>query len=422
MQNLFIYLTEVSLCMTLFYLFYCFLLQKQTTLQWNRGFLLLSLLTSIVLPFLQIPITYEASPEAPIAAAFVLQTISIEARASQQLQAHMGWVEILGIVYFTGVLLFGIRLLGQLWSFQHFLQKHPKVVSEKGYYLIETQQLPTFSFFKYLVINTQQLQDLEKEQILLHEEAHIQQQHSYDILLLEFLKVICWFNPVVYLYQQKLQEIHEFLADHVVLQHYPKHLKSYAQLILQQAIHCNVIPISNHFSKHQIKKRIFMMKNTQTQTRTFWTYLLTIPLLGLSFLLFSCTEAEPVEKQTPISEVVNKNVANDGKGKIHQEVEQMPEFAGGFEALVKFMIDNIKYPESAFKAKIEGKSMVSFVVNEKGEVTDAKVTKGFHPDCDKEALRVINAMPNWTSGKDKGEAVKVELTLPISFKLPAEEK
>lgn len=418
MQNLLIYLTEVSLCMTLFYLFYCFLLQKQTSLQWNRWYLLGGSLTALVLPLLQVPIIYQTVNEPP-AWSFILQTISIEAEANEQLQQHIGMVEVLVIIYFTGVLLFALRFIGQLWSFAHFVRKHKanRIFSEKGYYLIETQQLPTFSFLKYLVINTQQLSKLEKEQILLHEEAHIKQQHSYDILLLEVLKIIFWFNPIVYLYQQKLQEVHEYLADSAVLKQYPQNRKKYAQLIVQQAIHCNVVHISNHFSKHQIKKRILMMKNTQTQTRALWTYFLAIPLLGLSFLLFSCSETEPLEAKTPISEVVKNKMAEDSGDKVYQEVDQMPEFEGGFEGLIKFMIDNVKYPKSAHDEKIEGKSFVSFVINEKGEVTNAKVTKGFNSECDAEALRVVNVMPNWTPGMHNGEKVKVEMTLPINFKM-----
>ncbi|MFK7908378.1 MAG: TonB family protein [Chitinophagales bacterium] len=413
MQNLLIYLTEVSLCMTLFYLFYCFLLQKQAAFQWNRCFLLTASVTTLVLPLLQIPIAPHTIAAMPIGS-YWLQTISIEAEATHQLQQHLGFVEVLTIVYFTGVFLFSIRLLGQLWSFGDFIKKHPIGISEKGYYIIETQQLPTFSFFKYLVINIQDLPQLAKEQILLHEEAHIEQQHSWDILLMELLKVIFWFNPIVYLYQQKLQEIHEYLADSVVLKHYPDSLKNYAQLIVQQAIHCNVIQISNHFSKHQIKKRILMMKNTQTQTHRLWSYLLSIPLLGLSILLFSCTETNPIEAQTPISLVV---ADNDDKDKILEEVEQMPEYEGGFEGLINFLSDNIKYPESARKARIEGKTFVSFVINQKGEVTNPKITKGFDADCDAEALRAVSAMPNWIPGKDKGEVVKVLFTLPISFML-----
>ena len=419
MQNLLLYLTEVSLCMTLFYLFYCFLLQKQALLQWNRCFLLGTSVTALVLPLLQIPIAKHTIVGNPIGF-YLLQSISIEAKAGYQLQQHIGFVEVLTIVYFTGVFLFSIRLLGQLWSFGNFVKRHPISISPKGYYIIETQQLPTFSFFKYLVLNTQNLPEQSKEQILLHEEAHIEQQHSWDILLMELLKVIFWFNPIVYLYQQKLQEIHEYLADNVVLKRYPDSFKNYAQLIVQQAIHCNVIQISNHFSKHQIKKRITLMTNPQTRPRRLWSYLLSIPLLGLSILLFSCTETNPIEAQTPISLAIANNAENDDK--ILEEVEQMPEYEGGFEGLIKFMVDNIKYPESARKARIEGKTCVKFGVNKKGEVTDAKITKGFDADCDAEALRVVNAMPNWSPGKDKGEVVKVRFTLPISFQLPPKEE
>ncbi len=419
MQNLFIYLTEVSLCMTLFYLFYCFLLQKQALLQWNRCFLLGASVTALVLPLLQIPLNRNGIA-GNLIEAYLLQSISIEVETSQQLQQYPDFLEVLTIVYFTGVCLFCIRLLGQLWSFGNFIKKHPMSISPKGYYIIETQQLPTFSFFKYLVINTQHLPERAKEQILLHEETHIEQQHSWDILLMEVLKVIFWFNPIVYLYQQKLQEIHEYLADSVVLKHYPHGLKNYAQLIVQQAIHCNVIQISNHFSKHQIKKRILMMKNTQIQTHRLWTYLLSIPLLGLSILLFSCTETNPIEAQTPISLAIANNPENDDK--ILEEVEQMPEYEGGFEGLIDFMRDNIKYPESARKARIEGKTLVSFVIDKEGAVTDVKVTKGFDADCDAEALRVVRAMPNWSPGKDKGEIVKVRFTLPISFQLPPKQE
>ncbi len=312
------------------------------------------------------------------------------------------------------MLLFGIRFLGQLWSFRRFLQKHSIAKSEKGYYVVESQQLPTFSFFKYLIVNTQQLSELEQNQILLHEETHIEQQHSYDIVLLEVVKVLFWFNPIVYLYQRKMQEVHEFLADSVVLKRYPNEWKAYAQLIVQQAIHCNVIPISNHFSKHQIKKRILMMKNTQThrQNRSLCMYLLSIPLLGLSFLLFSCTDATPVEAQTPISEVIQKNKEGE---KVYQEVDQMPEYPGGFEALVKFMGENIEYPKSAKEDNAEGKTLISFVIDKEGKVTNAKVTEGFHDACDAEALRVINAMSDWSPGKHEGKVVKVEMVLPIKF-------
>ena len=92
----------------------------------------------------------------------------------------------------------------------------------------------------------------------------------------------------------------------------------------------------------------------------------------------------------------------------------MPEFKGGMDALIKYMGTNIKYPK---ETKKEGVVHVSFIVDEKGNVTNAEVIKKVAPELDKEALRVVKIMPKWTPGKDKGKNVKVKMTLPISFKL-----
>ena len=103
--------------------------------------------------------------------------------------------------------------------------------------------------------------------------------------------------------------------------------------------------------------------------------------------------------------------------KIYDKVDQMPEFKGGMDALMKYMGDNVTYPEKAKEEKIEGKVFVSFVVNEKGKVTQAKIVKGANELLDKEALRVINKMPDWTPGKHEGKNVNVKMHLPINFKL-----
>ena len=95
----------------------------------------------------------------------------------------------------------------------------------------------------------------------------------------------------------------------------------------------------------------------------------------------------------------------------------MPEFKGGMDALMKYLGDNVTYPEKAKEEKIEGKVFVSFVVNEKGKVTQVKIDKGANKLLDKEALRVINKMPDWAPGKHEGKNVNVKMHLPINFKL-----
>jgi len=98
-------------------------------------------------------------------------------------------------------------------------------------------------------------------------------------------------------------------------------------------------------------------------------------------------------------------------------VEEMPEYPGGVQELRKFIAQTVRYPEAAQKKSIQGKVYVSFVVEKDGSVGAAKVVRGVDPSLDQEALRVVGLLPKWTPGKQKGEAVRVSYTIPISFKL-----
>jgi len=110
----------------------------------------------------------------------------------------------------------------------------------------------------------------------------------------------------------------------------------------------------------------------------------------------------------------SENKMKDG---VYQEVEEMPEYPGGVTALTNDLIGAIKYPEEAKKNGVHGKVYVSFVVDEQGKVTDAKIARGVEPSLDKESLRVVNGLKTWKPGKEKGKAVKVAYTIPINYAL-----
>lgn len=112
---------------------------------------------------------------------------------------------------------------------------------------------------------------------------------------------------------------------------------------------------------------------------------------------------------------------NDGE-QIFFVVEEMPQYPGGEQAMKKYIAENIHYPEVARKNEIEGKVFVTFVVSDNGNVKEAQIAKGVSPELDREAVRVINEMPRWKAGKQKGEAVNVKFTLPIYFKLGSENR
>lgn len=130
------------------------------------------------------------------------------------------------------------------------------------------------------------------------------------------------------------------------------------------------------------------------------------------FILLSGCNQKKLTKSPGIQ--VN-SAQNDDK--VYLEVDQMPEFPGGSLELRKFITSNVKYPVEAQKNKVQGRVFVSFVVGKDGTVRNAKIARGVDPYLDAESIRVVNSMPIWTPGKNKGKVVSVAYTIPINFLL-----
>ena len=127
-------------------------------------------------------------------------------------------------------------------------------------------------------------------------------------------------------------------------------------------------------------------------------------------------ERGPVVFDMPI-EKIEKDAASENEGTVYSTVEQMPMFPGGMQAAMEFLGKNMKYPVAAQKAKIEGRVIVQFVVDKDGSITKAEVVNSVSPELDAEAIRVVNLMPKWNPGKQRGQEVPVMFTMPITFRL-----
>ena len=112
-----------------------------------------------------------------------------------------------------------------------------------------------------------------------------------------------------------------------------------------------------------------------------------------------------------------KTVVSQKNEEVFDVVEQMPEYPGGMQALFEFMSQNIKYPADAQKQKVEGRVLAKFIVETDGSISNIEVVKQAFPSLDAEAVRVIQAMPKWKPGRQKGQAVRVKFVLPINFSL-----
>ena len=145
-----------------------------------------------------------------------------------------------------------------------------------------------------------------------------------------------------------------------------------------------------------------MITKTKNANSLWWRLLATLSVLVLLFVANTNATAQ------------NKKAAND---KVLEKAEVMPEYPGGEQAMMKFVADNVKYPQDARDKEISGRVLVSFVVEKDGSIGDVKVVKGIGGGCDEEAVRVVNAMPKWKPGMDKGKPVRVSYMMPITFKL-----
>ena len=141
--------------------------------------------------------------------------------------------------------------------------------------------------------------------------------------------------------------------------------------------------------------------------------LLTLPVFALLILLNTqCDNTKPNDAK-PQPAVTETEAIQDS---IYRVSEVMPQYPGGPNEMMKYLQENIKYPQSAKDNKIEGRVFVTFVVEKDGSITNATVLRGIDKECDAEALRVVSSMPKWNPGQHKGEVVRTQFTIPIYYK------
>lgn len=395
------YLLTASLYMALFYSCYWLVLRRNTFFSLNRAYLLGSISLSLVLPLIKLPAgTSDVLPLETV----TLPAFTVGKTTDADTLTTMQW---LWLAYALGVMIMLVRLGLNLRS---VLQLIGSGVAEKVplYTLVclPDDSSPSFSFGRFLVLNYTDACN-RPAALLRHEEAHIRQRHTLDVLFLEVVRIAFWFNPVLWLYKRSLQEIHEFLADRSVLQtpqpDYPHQLVAYALNIPSATL------ITPFVSKSTLKQRLIMLQKTESSRRSLLGYALALPLAAL---LVMCTQSEQ-----DLPQVNSAQKSAKVKGEVFTEVEQHPQFPGGMQKLGEFLGENLKYPAAAQKAKIEGKVFVSFIVTTEGEITDVKTEKGIGFGADAEAVRVISMMPRWIPGKQAGQSVNVKYTMPIRFQL-----
>lgn len=541
MGTFLVYILKSSLCLALFYLFYRLLLSKETFHRFNRIALLGVMLISCLLPLVRI--TVDRATVVNTSVMLVEEDMLMypwEMQVMVQEEAAFPWREWLVAVYFLGIFFF---LLRNLWSLGRmlYLIRHSRCRQmENGICLVIHQAgFAPFSWMKYIVISQTDL-DENGTDILIHEEAHIRNRHSWDLLLVELCVWLQWFNPAAWLLKQELQNVHEYEADEAVLRQ-GIDAKRYQMLLIKKAVGARLYSIANSFNHSSLKKRITMMIRKKSNPWARAKYLYVLPLAAVTVAAFARPEiSEPLDeissvKVNDLSAITGKNspenlsvaatsaadvtlkmkvtdqsgspivgasvlIVNSTSGtltdsegnftlkvgddqrisvsyigmksvelsvkeclekqikevrltsdadsgpqltvvsqssesasqkapqhnttsepqnteEVFMVVENMPEFPGGLNACLKFLADHVAYPKEAAEKKIQGRVIVQFVVMKDGSIANARVIRSVDPLLDAEALRVIGLMPKWKPGTQRGQAVNVKFTMPITFRL-----
>ncbi|MDO5105789.1 M56 family metallopeptidase [Capnocytophaga sp.] len=296
------YLIKTLLCGICFYTLYHFLLSREKMLIFNRFFLFLALVASFVFPLITFEVPFESVFNKTFNETTVVQEINVSEFYENGVKAPV--TETFGFVSSIFIVIYLLVASVKLFRFVHNLlkiykkaKKYPKQIYQGAYLVFLNEECAPHSFWNYIFINKE---DAYEEKILLHELTHVRQKHTLDLLFVEFLKIVFWFHPMVYLFGKAIRINHEFSADACVVAKYTN-IADYQMLILRKAASASM-PIYNYFNFYNTKKRLIMLQTKVNHFRNLCKVALLIPISILFLVVFAeKTYAQEVEKQKEVS-------------------------------------------------------------------------------------------------------------------------
>lgn len=498
-----------AIVLALLYWVFFALLSKETFHRINRITLVSSLALSVVLPLL--PISMElpfqeqkstADVTVEISDVMMLPVAAPEEphdNAFMSLAKSLNYLEAITIIYYVGIALMLLFFVLQTISLVRYMRVGLRHTDANGNTVIlKPGKAPSFSFLHYIIMSVDDYEH-NRESILLHEQSHILFGHTYDLMLLEAVKVVQWFNPFVWLLSRDLRSIHEYEADMHVLDN-GIDATQYQRLLVSKAAGPAAYAMINGFNHSQLITRIIMMNKTQSSPIKRARYFALLPMLAIALVVTACvnnsTADSSEENASNITLLINKegsimfdngnspelvsledlskkltglnkdatitviadretnmsaitdvkevlrnwgilkiqysalkeeslqnNIEENLQNNIEENhpvftvVEEQPEFPGGDKELLAFIKNSLTYPAACEEEGIQGRVTLSYIVEPDGSISNIEEVRSPHPELTKEAVRVIESMPKWKPGKQRGQEVRVKYVIPITFRL-----
>jgi len=481
------YILQIIAFQLLFLVVYDLFLKKELYFNWNRVYLILTPILSFVLPLIKIDFIRNNIPSEYVVQlpAVILGTSSNNEMATIILNevtifgtSGLNIAMTIQLIWLTGMMVSLGFFIYKLYKI-HQLKRTGTITKVNNTTIVSLPKTNTsFSFLNTIYLG-ESLSEEQKETILLHEKIHIEERHSFDLLFFEAIKIICWFNPLVYVFQNKITLLQEYIVDKKTAS--IKGKKAYYNKLLSQIFQTESISFINTFFNHSlIKKRIIMLQksNLESNKITQLKYLLLVPIIGLMLIYTSCTEETNGQEQS--SQVVKSASSSQSdiiknievlkesiavKGNITEEeenalkalvvlfdgnklenhyydenkvkdltelpfgiIEKAPTYpgcTGSNEELKKCMSKKIsQFVGSEFNIEttsnlgLLGKQRISiqFKIDRFGDIVNVRA-RAPHPSLEAEAIRVVSKLPKMKPGEQDGKVVGVLYSLPIIFKI-----
>ncbi len=322
-----LYFIKSGLCLVVLLGIYLVLLEREKMHQFNRFFLLFSLVFGLSIPLISLNLdfsqSYNAASElllAPvdyISDTFVVNPTSESTpqNTAFNLSSLMTMNTVALLVYGFVVMIFAFRFFKALFTMFALVKSSERVKKGRTHFVLVEEDVVPHSFLTFIFLNKKKyVAGLIEQEIINHEIIHSKEWHSIDVLLIEILKIVFWFSPVFYFYKKVIQLNHEFLADSSVADK-STNLQFYQQLLLKYSSHTSALSFTSNFNYSLTKKRLVMMTKESTRKQIWLRKACTLPILLMSVLLFSAsTDAQDV-KQASVSELVNELTAKLNNGK-----------------------------------------------------------------------------------------------------------
>lgn len=322
------YLLESSFCLIVFYLFYVLLLKKETYFQFNRLYLIGTAFMALLIPIINIDYSSAsqftgADTMYPIISQMNELQIGFQKTIAQESNIlHISIADIINWIYMAGFFVMTLKLLSGLFKLFGIINNSPKL-KDQDHTLLISEEVPAASFFSYIFWNDKHdKSDPIQKTIMDHELVHVRQWHSLDVIIIEIMVIIKWFNPLIYLFRNSLKKTHEFIADKYVTDQMGDKMK-YASILLANSGRTDTPPISNHFYGN-IKERIKMLSSKKSARIQQIKYIAILPItfVLLSLFSFDLTDRLPQPIKSSFQNIENSMLSMIEKSVISLDMDE----------------------------------------------------------------------------------------------------